>query len=414
MFNEPPRESEWTSWLYVAVWSLAIFITIPFARTIQETVYILWGREVFLYAVVMALLFVVTVAMLRLRRVRRRVIVSGYLWLGMIAALTIYSASHMNISPEEAVHFLEYGALGVLVFRALSHRFRDLGVYALAVLIGTLIGAADEIVQWIVPRRFFAFADIRLNAYAVVLAQAALALGIRPPYIERRVGRSSIRAICSMAMVLVLVLALCASNTPRVLNWMTRYPALAFLNETAGVMTEYGYRYDDPRIGTFFSRLPPARLREQDTRRCVEAAAILDGYTQPDEVEVFLRRYTPNGDPFLHEARVHIFRRDRYLAEAQKIDNDSEKRRFLETVAFRENQILELYFHETFSRSTFVWKPEEAAAVEKEMDSALPYQSAVSSGLLTQFTERQMWGAAILACIVLASIRRYDGSRKKT
>lgn len=409
MFNAPPREKEWVSWLYVVAWSLIIFITIPFARSIQETVYVRWGREVFIYAVVLALILVAAVAMVQLLRARRQAGVSGYLWLGVVTSLTIYSAGHMNISPEETVHFLEYGLLGVLIFRALSHRFHDAGIYAVAVLVGSLVGATDEIIQWVVPRRFFAFSDIWLNGYAVILAQVALAKGIRPPFIGRRVLPSSIRAVCAWGSVLIVVLALCASNTPRVLDWFTRFPHLAFLNETAGVMTEYGYRYDDPQVGTFFSRLSLNQLREQDERRCAEAAAVLDGYTLPREYEIFLSRYTPNGDPFLHEARVHLFRRDYYVSEARKYKTDPVEYRHRNTVAFRENQILEKYFGETLRRSTYAWKPEHTADLEKNIDPFLHYRSAVSAGLLTGFTERQMWIAALLALVVLAAVRRYYG-----
>ena len=37
-------------------------------------------------------------------------------------------------NPEEAVHFIQYGALGVLLFRAFSHRMRDPMIYLAAAL----------------------------------------------------------------------------------------------------------------------------------------------------------------------------------------------------------------------------------------------------------------------------------------
>ena len=404
MFNAPPREKEWVSWLCAVAWSLIIFITIPFARALQEGISARWGREVFTYGVIGVLIVVAALAMVGLLRARQRTSRSGFAWLGAVAAVTIYSAGHMNISPEEAVHFLEYGFLGVLLFRALSHRFRDAGIYLVAVLIGSLIGTTDEIIQWVVPRRFFAFSDIWLNAYAVILSQVALGMGIKPPFIGRRANPPSIRAICSLASALIVVLALCASNTPRVLEWYTRFPRLAFLNETAGVMTEYGYRYDDPEIGTFFSRMTLKRLREQDEQRCCEAAAILD---QPHKYGEFLSRHTPTSDPFLHEVRVHLFRRDHYRNVAWKYANEPEKYGYHNTVAFRENQILEKYFGETLHRSAFAWTPADAAALGKKIDPSLRYKSEVSADLLTGFTELQMWSAALLALVVLGIFRRY-------
>ena len=412
MFNAPPREREWVSWSWVAAWSAVIFITIPFVRSLQQMVYERWGREVFTYFVVGSLLAVACAGILRLLISRRTVSKAGTLWLGAVTGVTMYSAAYMNISPEEAVHFLEYGFLGLLLFRALSHRHRDAGVYLAAVLVGALIGSTDEFIQWIVPRRFFDFRDIGLNTYALILMQVAMVKGVRPPFIARELGPGSIRCICNLASALVLMLALFASNTPAAIEWYTaKFPSLAHA-KACDLMAEYGFRYDDPDIGIFFSRLPPGQLRKQDDERCADAAAVLDRFTSPSDYDKFLERYTPFNDPFLHEARVHLFRRDHYSSVARKYWNDPEKYRYHNTVAFRENQILEKYFGETLRRSAYAWKPKDVAELEKEIDPSLHYRSEVSAGLLTGFTERQMWIAALLAWVVLAAIRRYYGQQK--
>jgi VanZ family protein len=412
MFNEPPREREWISWLNVAVWTVVIYLTIPFARALQEDIAGRWGREFFTYFVVGSLVFVVVAAMLGILRASRHAHVSGYFWLGGVAALTIYSAGNMSVSPEEAIHFLQYGLLGVLLFRALSHRLRDVGIYLVVLLIGALIGTFDEIIQWIVPERFFAFADIRLNAYAVLLSIVAIAKGIKPPFISRRIEPASVRWICPLAAAQILLLAACASNTQRVFEAYTRLPALAFLRETAGVMAEYGYRYRDPDFGTFYSRLPIGELRRQDEQRSAEAAAALDSYALPKKYEAFLRKYTATGDPFLHEARVHLFRRDHYRSVMWKHKGREEKYRYHATVAFRENQIMEKYFSNTLHRSSYTWSSEDLAALEKEIDPTPDYESEVSAYVLTGFTLRQLWAATLLALVVLAVVRRYYGEQK--
>ena len=50
------REVKWVSWLIVALWSMVIFVTIPLARAIQRFVQKAWGEEVFLYAVLIAII----------------------------------------------------------------------------------------------------------------------------------------------------------------------------------------------------------------------------------------------------------------------------------------------------------------------------------------------------------------------
>jgi hypothetical protein len=412
MFNAPPREREWVSWFWVAIWSAFIFLSIPYVRAMQEMVYARWGRQVFTYFVVGSLLIVACAGILKLLLSRRAVSKPGILWLGGVTALTMYSSAYMDISPEEAIHFLEYGFLGLLIFRALSHRLRDAGIYLAAVLVGSLIGAADEFVQWLVPRRFFDFRDIGLNCYALILMQVAMAKGVRPPFISRGFGAASVQCACSLASVLVLVLALFASNNPAAIVWYTaRFPSLAHA-KACDVMAEYGFLYNDPDIGTFFSRLPPAQLQKQDAERCAEASDILNQYASPDEYESFLEKYTSFNDPFLHEARVHLFRRDHYKAVAWKYEKRQKLYLYHNTVAYRENEILEKYFGRTLHHSIYAWSPEEVAGLKKKIDPAFRYKSEVSSNLFTRFTLTHVWIAALLALVVLAAVRRYYGEQK--
>lgn len=51
MIESPPQEKQWLSWVYVVVWTLVIFVTIPLARTIQEFVSQEWNRDLFTYVV---------------------------------------------------------------------------------------------------------------------------------------------------------------------------------------------------------------------------------------------------------------------------------------------------------------------------------------------------------------------------
>ncbi len=73
-------------------------------------------------------------------------------------------------SPEEQIHFLEYGLVGVLFARALAagkpYTWRT---YAGAFLLGTLAGWLDEILQGLLPNRHYDIRDIWLNAVSVAL-----------------------------------------------------------------------------------------------------------------------------------------------------------------------------------------------------------------------------------------------------
>jgi len=53
--------------------------------------------------------------------------------------------------------------------------------------------------------------------------------------------------VCALAALQLLVLGLCLSNTPWVVDWYaSRIPFLEYLRHEDNVMSEYGFRYDDP------------------------------------------------------------------------------------------------------------------------------------------------------------------------
>ncbi len=46
----------------------------------------------------------------------------------------------LRANPEEAFHFVQYGVLSILLFRAFSHRLRDPSIYLAAALAGAALG----------------------------------------------------------------------------------------------------------------------------------------------------------------------------------------------------------------------------------------------------------------------------------
>ena len=63
--------------------------------------------------------------------------------------------------PSEKIHFVEYGALGILVFRTIPS---GLNYLILAFLFIALVGAGDELIQWYLPNRVGDMRDVYLNA----------------------------------------------------------------------------------------------------------------------------------------------------------------------------------------------------------------------------------------------------------
>jgi hypothetical protein len=395
-------------WLWVAFCTLSIFLVVPLARTIQKFVSARWGRALFGYGVLaataVAFCSIIYILIFRLK-VRSP---SNYLWLSAVAALYVYFTLQLWRAPEEAVHFLEYGLLGFFLFRALSLTIRDKSIYPTAFLIGSLIGIFDEVLQWMMPGRYWDFRDAGLNALATGLFQVALWKGIKPRVISGKIGPGSIRRVSILLAANLLFLGLCASNTPRrVAAYTRRLPFLSFLVKEEP-MYEFTQKRANPEIGTFYSRLSIADLEKEDAERSGHWGKILKDWKDKD-YSLFLREHHPLLHPFLYEMRIHIFRRDRKAEDAFKAKDEKSRREAL-FIAFKENLILEKYFGRTLEVSTYRWSDEKKAEIARSIDPTKPYRSPVSAGPF-QIKERTLWlvilaGLGLLLGLNLVVFRR--------
>ncbi len=417
MLERPPQEKEWVSWTAAVLWSLLIFALVPVARAIQTFVAEVSGPEIYTFAVIA--MVVLGAAAMTVYQVRRtRIERAGLLWLLLVAAVYVLYTIFLRGAKIEAVHFILYGVLGLLLYRALTHRVRDLGIYFAAAILGAIVGTLDEALQWVTPKRSWGLQDIWIDFVGAALMQVAIAMGLRPTIISRRLSAASIRLVSRLAAVALLLLGVSALNTPPRIAWYSsQIPVLAFLQTNESVMLEYGYRYEDPETGVFRSRLRLEDLRRADHERAEEGGRILAQYKDRERYGEFLELYTPVSDPFLHEARVHLFRRDRFLERAEGIGETEADTRappehedeFQEqmTVAYRENQILERYFTGVLRESGLAWSAETLARVQAEVLPDYEYDSWVSRKVITGISEGQvllLFVAAIVGVLAIGWI----------
>ena len=260
------------------------------------------------------------------------------------------------------------------------------------------------------PGRYWDFRDAGLNAIATGLFQVALWKGIKPRVIDEKTSPKSIRRVSILLAANVLLLGLCASNTPRRVAAYTKpFPFLSFLVKEEP-MYEFTQKHTDPEIGTFYSRLSIDDLEKEDAERLGHWGKILRDWKEKD-YGLFLREHHPLLHPFLYEMRIHIFRRDRRVEEAAKA-KDEESRREALFIAFKENLILEKYFGRTLGRSTYQWSTGKTAEIAASIDPAKPYRSPVSAGPF-QIKEKTLWlgilaGLVLLIGLNLAFFRRED------
>ncbi len=355
---------------------------------------------------------------LAIRAIRRREIPrAAYLWLAATVVAFAGYAYQLRANPEETFHFVQYGVLGLLVYRALVHRIRDHGIYFIAIVIVAILGIIDEWIQWITPSRSWDIRDVRINLISGAMIQFAIALGLRPRLVSGWPDSGTWRTFSRYAAIGLLMLALSYANTPeRMSVYTSRLPFLEFLTKSNNMMAEYGYLYEDDDIGRFRSRFSPQELEDLDRRRGMELAVVFDESIRGDDYGQFPETYTVLHDAYAHEAGVHLFRRNRYL---RKAETEETRRGSKYNTAFRENQILEKYFATALHNSTHAWKPDLRARVEERSDKSIVYESPVSAGVITGISERKLmliFGLGIAGLLIYGMPRKSvidDSSKKK-
>ena len=411
MFDNPPKEREARSWGYVVLWSGIIFATIPFVRMAVSFVGDRWGVGAFTYGVAACIFVATTVA---LYTTRKQWSLSSVITLIVLAGAMIYLTFGLaSGSPVEAMHYVQYGTLSFLLFRAFSHRIRDYSIYVSATIAGTFVGMIDETIQWITPGRFFDLRDIWLNLTAVAFVQIALAAGIRPKMIKGLPGWDSLRRLCYVSALALGYLGLCLQNTPDRVAWYTStVPGLGFIDPDQSIMVEYGHLHGDADTGVFRSRMTLDELDKAAAERAGDGGHTLDLYEEREKHENFRELYSPLVDPFLQEARIHVLWRDRYMRRASKTDDAAEKAQYLAS-AYRENLVLQRHFVTLLRGSSFEWSTEEEADVKNGADFSHPHKSEVSLHLVVRFDSRQLgymclFGVGVLLLVAYGS-RRFSG-----
>jgi len=400
------------SWIWVFLCTISIFLIVPIARTIRNFVEANWDVSLFGYSVLLVVIVAFLFSLYYLWfRLKIRTL-PNYLWLAVVALIYVFYTLKLWKRPEEAIHFLEYGLLGFLLFQALRHHIHDKGIYLIAFLFGALTGIFDEALQWMIPRRVWDFRDLGLNALSVGLFQVAILKGIRPKLQGIRLQSRSIRIISYLLATYLVLFGLCFSNTPgRVQSYTKFLPFLSFLQKEEP-MNELKYKHKDPEIGVFFSRLVIEELKKIDKERAEEYGQIFKEWMSK-KYQDFLIYFPGYARPFLHEMRVHVFRRNRRFWQANEAKAEKLRKKNL-FIAYKENLILEKYFGNTVLKSPYKWPKRRIERIEKEIDVTQFYRSPVSAASPVSLKEKTLWGVIFLIIITLVFLNIRISQRQKS
>lgn len=154
----------------LAVLLLGIYSTLGVVRVISNAL-----RDANLLRVSVAMVFALvltalTLVVLKTKALRTpRAFVTALVLLGTYA-LVIWPME----SPEEKLHFVEYGAVGVLAFFSSPARWSEFVRLVAAILFTAAAGWIDEGIQALLPSRYYDLRDVGFNALAGLLSVSGL------------------------------------------------------------------------------------------------------------------------------------------------------------------------------------------------------------------------------------------------
>jgi VanZ family protein len=282
----------------------------------------------------------------------------------MVSALVIagvygraVSTGNTDVDLVEAFHFVEYGLIAYLFYRACRRR-GDVSALVLPACAGVLVGVADEWMQWVVPGRVGELHDVLLNAVAIGCG-LLLSVAIHPPAsLALPYGRASRLALAGMLGGLILAIA-------------------GFVDRV-----HVGHEIVDAQAGVFRSRYDAVALR---------AAAAERG-------TVWQASPPPQGgfameDHYLSEGLWHVQHR-----------NSADGGRDSST-AWHENLILERYYSPVLDRGSR-WSAGQRTEMERRFQDAAPntYVSTAQPYPIYTIRRGPLWAIAGILVTVVASL----------
>lgn len=147
-------------WLLTACYVIIIFITLPVAPLLIKCITQFVNLEIAVNTSLL-ILFLISFVGIVIKTPGYRLHVLFFLV--PLTAITFSGLRYIRL-PVERIHIAEYGVLSILIYAALR-RQRTARIATVASIISTsLIGAADEAVQFLLPNRFYSTLDILFNS----------------------------------------------------------------------------------------------------------------------------------------------------------------------------------------------------------------------------------------------------------
>ena len=285
---------------------------------------------------------------------------------------------YADVNAVERVHFVEYGLIAILFYRASLPR-RSLGeggkpagdasIVILPLLAGFTVGTFDEWLQWFIPFRVGEAHDVFINLAALVCGLLFAVALLPPPGFRRRLQPASWRRLGAAAAVVWLIFA-------------------GFISQV-----HLGRMVNATGFGRFRSHYTEGELNALQGQR-----AVLWRTKPPIGIKRLSRE-----DQYLDEGLWHVRRRN--TAEVDE--------------AWHENLILERFFVPVLDLPTYAspngnrWSQEQRDNIAKQVVNDASFISAAESYPIVVWPRPAFWSIVALMACVFASGPMMVGRRRQ-
>ncbi|RPJ59330.1 MAG: hypothetical protein EHM23_14490 [Acidobacteria bacterium] len=153
-----------TAWLVAFVYTIFLYSTLTLAFRLYVWMFDRYGKP-FMSALMIWIYVPIGLALLAFLLFRLPRQLGRYVTFLMLGLAMAFCLDRITI-PAKRFHFLEYAPLAVLVFDALRFHCRDRYHYVWSMVVVTLVGLGDEVIQGILPNRYFGINEVVTNAAA--------------------------------------------------------------------------------------------------------------------------------------------------------------------------------------------------------------------------------------------------------
>lgn len=171
-----PQVKKVRDWSVVTFYTLFIYITLPVMPGLWNRFSRVAGNFAnYLAAFILGLIGLLIALYLIIKQKDIR----NFIWLAILACAYVLGLNRLKL-PIERLHFIEYGLLGLLIFRALRHKIRNKSIYLWSGIAVFCLGFLDEGIQYLLPNRVYQTRDVMVNGLAGVLGLLLIGLCFQP------------------------------------------------------------------------------------------------------------------------------------------------------------------------------------------------------------------------------------------